>query len=328
MMRVAHLSMTAIAGACWAWSEAFKEAGHDSFCCAPAGYGDGRQMPTDYEWPPTGEALDRINSADVLFCYQGYPYRFAWYPRAKPTVVIYVSQPQPHIWTEAQDDGWPWAVDGEYQTRLYPGSIPVPECLPLAREWFRPAAKPRDRVRIAYSPSNTGGRDGWDDKGYDQVRSILLKLVEDCDGKSGLPPIEADIITGIPLGECLLRKATAHIVIDECVTGAFHSNSIQGLAHGCVVLNNADELCIENVRTVTGGAEPPFSRCSMERLDAVLRRFCMIGPLGLEAVGRNNRTWMETHWQARALIERNFLPLMERALDRAAKAPGAVHQSA
>ena len=34
-------------------------------------------------------------------------------------------------------------------------------------------------------------------------------------------------------------KRRAHIVIDECITGSYHRNSLEGLAAGCVVINGA-----------------------------------------------------------------------------------------
>lgn len=303
--------MTAIAGACWAWSEAFKAAGHDSFCCCPGGYDDGRTMPTDYPWPPAPDVLDRIHQADVRICYQGHPYRFPWYPKGKATLFVYVSQNSArYIWRNGEADGWPWAVDGEYQTRLYENATPVPECLPLGHEWFRPGPQPSDRVRIVYSPSRVRpDGDPWNDKGYTATVAAL-------DGLSG--PVEVDIITRRPWDECLARKRTAHIAIDECVTGAFHSNSLHGLAHGCVVVNNADDLCQENVRRVTGGAEAPFVRCGIDDLAKTLQCLVSMGPSRLALMGSHNRAWIEQHWQPDALIERNFMPLIREAMRHAA----------
>ena len=306
--------MTPIAGACWAWSEAFRSVGYDSFCVCPSGYRDGRAMPADCRWPPNATTIDRIRDADVIFAYQGYPYKFDWYPRDHPTVGVYVSQPERHIWRALEYDGWPWCVDGEYQTRLYgPLAIPVPECLPLDHEWYRPGPKPEGHVRIVYSPSNRH-LTGWDDKGYAETNRILMELAVASGNSSGIPPVDVDIIMGKPLGECLLAKATAHIVIDECVTGAFHGNSIQGLAHGSVVINNADALCMANIRTMTGGSEAPFVRCDMDELAGTLRRLVELGPSQLELIGRLNRQWAETAWDTKALIDRNFVPLIEKAM--------------
>lgn len=312
-MRIAHLSMTAIAGACWSWSEAFKEAGYDSICICPRGYYDGRSMPSDHDWPPDNKGMPDLLSADVIFCYQGHPYRQNWYPRDKPTVGIYVSQPQRHVWRGLEGDGWPWGVIGEYQTRLYPGCLPVPNLIPLEHPWFRPDAKPREYVKIVYSPSNQH-MSGWDDKAYEETRVCLLNVAQDTDGHK---PVEIDIITNRSLEECLRRKASAHIAIDECVTGAYHGNSLQGLALGCVVVNNADEQSCDNVREMTGGADPPFVKSDMDNLGNTLRSLIAQGTEELAEQGRCNRIWMDRHWSPAELIDRNFRPLIEAATKHA-----------
>lgn len=307
-MLIAHVSMTPIAGACWSWSETFKEAGYESFCACPRGYSDGRVMPADYTLPPEAEALARIKAADVIICCQGRPYGLPWYPRRRPTLFVYVSQNLPRYITRAGEaDGWPWAVIGEYQTRQYPGSVPVPPLMPLGHPWFQPADKPADRVRIVFSPSSRQ-REGWDDKGVAATLGALRAV-------SG-PGVEVDVIERVPLGECLARKATAHIAIDECKTGSYHYNSLQGLAQGSVTLNNCDELCAANIRQMTGGAEHPFVVTDLAGLEGVLRRLIGLGPQRLAEIGAGNRRWMEMHWQPAELIERNFLPLIQRAIAR------------
>lgn len=306
-MIVAHVSMTPVAGACWAAAESFREAGYDSFCVAPDNYGDGRLMPTDYKWLPNTAAKKRINAADVIFCYQGYPFTYPFYPQDKPTIGVYVSQPKGHIRRVLEDHGWPWCVLAQYQTRLYQGCTPVPELIPMKHEWYQPAPK-AEKIRIVYSPSNNN-MDGWDDKGYEQT-IVALKQVESDD-------VEVEIITHKPLWECLRLKANAHIVIDECITGSYHGNSLQGLAQGCVVINNADELCAENIRLITGGYEHPFVTTDCDNLLDTLQGLIMLGRKELVKWGRQGRRWFEIHYQPATLIKRHYLPLIEKAIAHA-----------
>ena len=205
-MIVAHVCQTPAAGACWAWAEAFREAGYGAFSVAGRRYKDGRRYPSDYDWPPDDEAIQRIRAADVIFCHQGDPYRYCWYPRVKPTVVIYHSPPS-DVCRVGEADGWPWAVVGQYQTRLFPGCRPVPNLIPLKNPLYQAGEKQADRVRIAYSPSNID-KTGWDDKGYSPTVNAILDIVE-TSGCGGMPPAEADIVAGVDLAGCLRRKSAA-----------------------------------------------------------------------------------------------------------------------
>ena len=303
-MIVAHVCQTPVAGAAWAWARAFEEAGHDSFSVAGRGYGDGRSYPADEGWPPDERAIHRIRAADVIFCHQGHPYRHPWYPKRKPTVVIYHSAAR-DVCRVGERGRWPWAVVGQYQARLYPGCWPVPNLIPLNHPWYRVGDKPTDRVRIAYSPSNMG-KTGWDDKGYAPTVEALRGV-----------EAEVDVITGAGLEECLSRKSTAHIVIDECATGGYHRSSLEGLAQGSVVVNNADVFCWANVRRMAGGCNPPFITTDLTYLAETLRSLVDKGPSWLASQGVANRRWTEGAWSPGELIDRNFKPLIEAALLRA-----------
>ena len=301
-MRICHLSMTPVAGACWSWSEAFKEAGYDSWCCCPPGYGDGRLMPRDEDWPPDEREIQMIHNSDLVFCYQGQPYKMPWYPKDKPTVGLYVSQPH-HLYRKLEEDGWPWAVIGEYQTRLYPGCEMVPNMIPLKHPLFQVGAKSTERLRVVYSPSNQS-LSGWDDKGFTDTQMALSWLGDDA---------EIQIITGQPFGDCLRAKGRAHLVIDECVTGAYHGNSLQGLAAGAVVLNAADTKSLANLKAFSG-ADSPFEYAPMPLLEGVLKQWLIRGPQAAIERGALNRSWMEENYQAPKLVEEWFVPLMDAAI--------------
>lgn len=305
-MRICHLSATPVAGACWSWSEAFKEAGYDSWCCCPPGYDGGRTMPRDEDFPPSDREIQMIWNSDLVFVYQGWPYLQPWYPKSKPTVALYVSQPH-HVRTHAAEDGWPWAVIGEYQTRLYPGCEIVPNLIPLKHPWFQPGHKLDDgRLRIMYSPSNKG-LTGWDDKGYDHTVQAMGYVGHDCD---------LDVCMNASLEDCLYRKGTAHIVIDECVTGSYHGNSLQGLAAGCVVINAADTKALANMKKFAG-VNVPFEYTPLSLLEGRLKLWNVRGPAAAAEKGAENRAWLDEHYQPKKLIENWFAPLMSEAVAKA-----------
>ena len=305
-MNIVHICQTSVAGAAWSWSEAFKEAGYDSYCIARQKIRD-LEFPSDCDWPPGPMSLVKLQEADLIFCHQGQPYRKEWYPKATPTVFCYHS-PQSHVWRHGEKDGWPWCVIGQYQPRYYPGCAVVPNLIPLKHPWFQSGPKPTDRVRIAYSPSQTD-RKGWDSKGYEQTLDILAEL------RQVVPevPIEIDIITAVPLEDCLKRKATAHIVIDECVTGSYHRSSLEGLALGCVVINNCDAASANNLRALTG-QDIPFVRSCLDTLLGTLNNLVHATPKKLAEEGQVNREWMERWMRPWAMTNRWFRSLMDEAL--------------
>ena len=305
-MRVVHISQTPVAGACHLWSQAFREAGYTSCSIARKNYGDGRLFHSDYNWPPKAPAITQIQLADVIFCHQGQAYKYAWYPKGKPTVGIYHSQPD-HVYRKLEADGWPWAVMGQYQPRLYPGCRIVPNLLPLQSPHFQPRTK-APGIRIAYSPSNTTST-GWDDKGYEKTVAVLKRVV----GQDGIG-CEADIITHVCHEECLARKAVAHIVIDECATGSYHRSSLEGLALGYVVVNGCDDRCIGNIGTMTGGCGHPFILSSLDALEDCLADLIEDGRYKLAAAGMSNRRWAECAWNPAELINRNIKPLIDEAM--------------
>jgi len=308
-MKVCHLSMTPVAGAAWAMSESFKEAGYESFCVARSSYDDGRKMPRDEDWPPGPREIAMIRDCDLIFAHQGKPYKMPWYPKTTPTVAIYHSEPRPnHTSRLAEHDGWPWAAIGQWEARLYPGCEMVPNLVPLKHPWYQLGDKP-DHTVIVYSPSSKNQR-GWNDKGWKQTTPILDEVAK-------LDGVEVDIITGVPLEECLKRKARAHIVIDEVMTGAYHRSSLEALALGCVVINKIDGLCEDHILRMTGGCGYPFVWSDTLHLRDTLQKLIEHGPGWLASQGQENRDWMEFCWDSASLINRNFKPLMDAAFEHA-----------
>ncbi len=92
--------------------------------------------------------------------------------------------------------------------------------------------------------------------------------------------------------QALAMKRKAHIVIDECVTGSYHRNSLEGLAVGCVVINGMGLLpaLLEIFRQCTGGASlSPFVHASLDTLETVL---AMLVERGAEALVIGGAVWI------------------------------------
>ena len=99
--------------------------------------------------------------------------------------------------------------------------------------------------------------------------------------------------------QSLATKRRAHIVIDECVTGSYHRNSLEGLAAGAVVVNAVGLLpgVEEALRRCAAGAERmPFEFSTLATLEHTLLGLVALGADELAARGRSNREWIERHW--------------------------------
>ena len=316
--QIVHVSATPIAGSPLITSRLLAKHGYKSRCIAPGRYPDGRDFGLDVH-PNQAELRDELLSrADIIVAHNGGPASQKWFRRIirqKLFCMIYHSQPQ-RVDRTLEWLGAPAAVLGQYQPRLYGGQYPlVANLIPLDEPDYQPAepaTRQEHKVRIAYAPSNTSAcfdRKApafWDNKGFHATAGILACLDERDD-------VQADVITGCSLKACLERKRQAHIVIDECVTGSYHRNSLEGLALGTVVVNAADRLSLDSARHCTGGAVLPFV---ISRLDGLLRKLTELielGPAELIRCGLTNRRWMEQCWSPAELIQRGYEPLLASA---------------
>ena len=301
-MNIIHVSQTPVAGAAWAAAESMQECGHSSWVVSKSEYKDGRKMPSHYAFPPSERVLAMMRQADVLVAHQGHPMRYDWWPDV-PTVAVCHSPPN-HTWKKCQELV-PWAVIGQYQAELYDNPRIVPNLVPLNHSWYQPGTKPTDKVRIAYSPSNRA-MTGYDDKGY--ARTIEALRLVDC---------EIDIIEGVPLEECLARKATAHICIDECVVG-YHRSSLEALALGCVVVNACHGRNEDRLKAMSGAPSSPFAKYQFgdaQGLALLLHSMADMGSDRIAELCRRSRWWMEQYWNSQRLVDRCWMPLIEEALD-------------
>ena len=112
-------------------------------------------------------------------------------------------------------------------------------------------------------------------------------------------------------------KRGAHIVIDECVTGNYHRNSLEGLAAGAVVVNGVGLRPEFGAMLRSARTAPIHLRVcapdSLERSGGVDRS----RPLCVARRGAAGRRWMEQHWGFAQQWHRHWMPAVEAAMVRA-----------
>jgi hypothetical protein len=109
-------------------------------------------------------------------------------------------------------------------------------------------------------------------------------------------------------------------VIDECVTGSYHRNSLEGLAAGCVVVNGVGlrPAIAEVLRRCAGGAASPFVFARLDELEQELENLISLGPAALALRGVFSRHWMEQNWQFQEQWDSCWTSVVHSAFTRVA----------
>ncbi|HEY8561399.1 MAG TPA: glycosyltransferase [Pyrinomonadaceae bacterium] len=291
------------------------------------GYGNGVDFAGDVEWekaPQTAENL--LAEADLIVAHNGkVAAAHEKYLAGKPVVTMAHN----YLWNV--DDrfvkkGFAGVVVGQYQAALdeFRGWSVVPNPIPLWETCFRPAEK-NAALTICYTPSGKHERYPkshrlyWHSKGYETTVKILRRLARRF-------PIRLEIVGDrqISHAESLAMKRRAHIVIDECVTGSYHRNSLEGLACGAVVVNGLGIMpeVADVLRVCAPGARRlPFVAATLENLEEVLTELIASGQGKLLKAGAANRVWMEKHWDFSAQWEKFWRPALEKSMSRAKPRP-------
>ncbi|MBN3753666.1 class I SAM-dependent methyltransferase [Paraburkholderia sp. Tr-20389] len=297
--------------------------GHDAQCVwQTRAYGNGVRFDGDdtIEWsvdPLAAEAA--LHKADVIIVHNGkVDARHRTLVDSKPVVTMahnYMSNVDPAFVKR----GFPGMVVGQYQATLaeFEGWFIVPNPVPWWQASWQVRPKP-DIVTIAYTPSGKhesypqGHQLYWHGKGYESTMRVLERVASRW-------PVQIETVRDrfLTHAESLSAKQKAHILIDECVTGSYHRNSLEGLTLGCVVVNGVGLL--QGVKEViracsTHAQDAPFVFATRESLEAELTSLIEAGPAKLASRGQSCRLWMEQNWDFTHQWERFWQPVIERAI--------------
>lgn len=153
------------------------------------------------------------------------------------------------------------------------------------------------KIKIGYSPSNKGNFGAWHNKGYDKTKQILEEIKKKYGSR-----VDYDIITDVPLEECLRRKSECNIIIDEVVTGSYHRSGLEGLAMGKLTICNLLPEVQDAIYQASGSKDIPFELSSIQFLKEDLIEIIEEGIDYINEVGKQSREWMETYWNPRTII--------------------------
>ncbi len=131
-------------------------------------------------------------------------------------------------------------------------------------------------------------------------------------------------------------RRQAHIIIEDCASGGYHHASLAGLSTGSVVVNGVglQPRVVELFRTCAYGCPTgdcsrddsstgedglvgmlnPFVHADVASLERVLAHLICLGVSSLEEKGRENRRWVEKHWDFATQWQRIWEPLIKRVM--------------
>ncbi len=338
-LKIVSYSTTPVAGVPEILSNCINRYTNNECRCvwATNSYGNGVIFQSDIEWKVQPKlAMQVLNDADLVIVHNGkVAVQHQALLRRKPVITMAHN----YIWNVDQSfvkRGYPGVVVAQYQATLpeFKCWTPIPNPMILngilsgfgtegldeiphsSVVAIRSLALKNDRISICYTPSGKhdlypkNHRLYWHSKGYTTTMAILDKL-------ASLYPIKLEVIRDkqLPHSEVLAMKERSHIVVDECVTGSYHRNSLEGLESGCVVINGMGILkglgpIFENC----AGATSPFMGCGLDKLEAVLVGLISKGLEALIDDGEKNRVWIENHWCFSDQWESMWMPVVEKSL--------------
>jgi hypothetical protein len=288
-------------------------------------YNTGVSFVPDLNWnasPAVAEA--ELRAADAIVLHNGkVDERHRAIIDTKPVVTL------AHNYMANVDDryvrrGFPGLVVGQYQATLpeFRGWQAVPNPVALREDDHSPGEKGHI-VTIAYTPSDrhqvypSGHPLYWHGKGFDATMRILDRI-------AARHRVRLHVMRdGFRAHADVLRmKREAHIVIDECVTGSYHRNSLEGLAAGCVVVNAVGRWpgVLDVLRDCAADPQAdPFVHADLDTLEDVLETLVALGPGLLASLGAAGRQWMEHHWDFATQWPRFWLPAIRTAMVAAAR---------
>ena len=280
----------------------------------------GIEFPSGIEWETRpDEAYDELSAADLVIVHNGLvDPRHEALLETKPVITMAHNYPW-NVDPRFVEKGYPGVVVGQYQALMpaFRDWFAAPNPVPIWEDEYRPEPKP-DVTTLSYTPS--GPNEVWDpshdrfwhSKGYSQTLDAMRWLKE----KHGVR-FEFTGERRAPLAESLAMKRRAHIVVDECVTGSYHRNSLEGLAAGCVVVNGVGLLpgVPEMLRYCAQFAPSvPFEFSNLLNIGSVLESLVRAGRERLEEAGQRNRAWMERYWDFEEQWRRYWAPVVRMAL--------------
>lgn len=157
-----------------------------------------------------------------------------------------------------------------------------------------------DRLMVAYSYSHTASWGVWQRKGKRETQNVMERVINHFRGKID---VRFDLIEGASYRECLYRKSSADIILDECVTPSYHLSSLEGLAVGRPTICWIDDRVENALLKCSGAKEQPFHSVYIGWLEDYLIDMIEKGPEYIKSEGKKAKRWFDKYWSIQDVIK-------------------------
>ncbi len=285
--------------------------------CTRKHYPDGREFDFDIVYNPvTASDADRsvlerlIEECDLIHFHNEAYFQIESLqvdiPPSKPRCIQWHSGPDAmalRINKSLQEiSTWkeiPQLVIAQKHCRYYEHAIPVPNVVDIDAPDYQPMVRDPEIVRICYCPTDETLPHTifCGDKGGEEVLRVLETIQEKYPNS-----VDVDIIQNVPLKDCLMRKRTCDICIDDIKSGGFHLNSLESLAMGSVVIGWLDNPMKRFLAEYVGCSinDLPWHEASTSNLEERLTELIQ-DKTRLKELGIKSRKWMENYWSKKIL---------------------------
>lgn len=280
-----------------------------SLCYSPKAY-QSREYPQGLI-AGDSEAERAFEEADIvlLTAYMGDEHA-----RGKPFARHYSTEP--FRWVEQKPNKSNSTVVAQYQARFAEWLDVLPNAIPIDDPMFIPAEKSEDKINIVYTPTSRTA-EGWANKGFQQTMLAFRRILNDEEYRDR---VNIYLLENQNYDVVMAARRHAHIVIDECATGSYHSTTLEGLSCGAATLVWIDPDTQHAINKLFGKETslPVFNVHEREIFPTLVS--LIENPFLLKSAMKESRNWMLTNyseqWQAEMWIQwhRNFLKSSETLL--------------
>lgn len=330
-MLAVHLTLTPLAGAPIRVVRALAEHTHVEarlVNLAPDAYGM-RTFEEDLAWARDAEqATELVARADVLHLHHpidldsaanpfGVAFRRLLKPGARvllqwhssPEFVLRCHGDVARAWLESDA---PQATMAQYHERLYPRARPLPLVVELG-----PAPLPaieRERPLVFFAPSTprSAHAERWETKGAPEVLRVLRALEK-------RRVLDVLHVHDVPFERCRELRRTADVVLDDVVTGSYHTTTLEALADGKAAVAHLDPRTRVVLAALARADELPIVDVHLEHLERALEALATDLALVRE-IGALSRAWMERRYAERDVVA-HYVRAYEELLATGALAP-------